>query len=862
MILDEFLDNTEEVVEEEIIFTEEQISEMTDKFFPIRNCDNKPMYRKYQRETIINICKSFLIDKIDYIGVEGPVGCGKSVINYTVARIIGKTVYLTPFKMLQDQIISEDWEGVRMIKGRGAYACNHCGYDDNKIRCDYSGDEFKTCQNSKTLNKYSSSTLIKIKERLALLFSKASAFDLRLRTSFKSVKDFLSLIPSMKEFVSGMSKFLSEDEHALERTISCSMGDDHECPVKSSRLLAKMAPVKVLNPDIFFLLNINTNEYYGSNDLLVYDECQQIENVMNRIFQIKIPIETIRDMFGLDMVPLYELDEFDGLLNQTLSCVKDLIGPSVYSSKIISSLGDVCSVKNFPTLQRMKTQNNFALKLIECSNDFLRKKWRDDRSWEFSIIEIINYAFTDKELPEDFKSFKDFVEMIKNHFYDSCEKYTYCKNFDLYKNIIPAFYRAFNTDEINRIRKHRTRDLNLSEKKDQIEFDNIMIPADRLLADYIILMKNVLEPFVTSINNLSYIGDNEKPAFVISRTKELTRKVCMGTPLQKEVMDDRRYEGKIEKCLEIVPIAINKLMSRIFYSKAKKVLLTSGTWVCPDSLFKLYGFPKDKSKLIKIPSTFPTKNRPIYVIDDRGFTNFSEKLDEPGLSYIYKTYDGTRKFTLELSSIIKRVRRYIADNHQENANVIVHCHTFDIAKKIAEFAPTVDDSYLIHMPQIGSHIQNEITGHVVWSKSKDELIQIIKSRPNSGLTIISPSISEGVDFKNKMARAQIILKRPVPYLGDVYVRSCYRGNPDVGVERDPYYLDRVCYTTMIQQYGRIVRSEDDWGITIIIDQSITSSIKSILKERGIIGELNIGYFTDGIQYEYKNRQIIFSWPFG
>jgi Rad3-related DNA helicase len=267
-------------------------------------------------------------------------------------------------------------------------------------------------------------------------------------------------------------------------------------------------------------------------------------------------------------------------------------------------------------------------------------------------------------------------------------------------------------------------------------------------------------------------------------------------------------------------------------------------------------------EFIKIPSTFDPGRRPIYVVDNRNFTNFSEKV-ESGRGYVYKTEAGIRKFTLELASVSKRISRYIKDKYDKNTNIIIHCHTFDIAKKIAEYCPDVDGGYLVHLPEGSNKIRNLVTGCEVDPKDKNELIQIMKDNPNRGLTIVSPSISEGVDFKHDIARAQIVLKRPIPYLGDIYVKSYYKGNADVGLERDPDFLDRICFTIMTQQYGRVMRSADDWGYTVIMDQSITLALKELIRNTGRVDDLNLKYFYDGLKFS-RNKQGTFSfdWIFG
>ena len=849
-----------------------KIEEMADMYFPIRDKDNKPSYREHQRETIIKIAKAFYIDDKKFVAVDGPVGCGKSAINYTIARMSGDTVYLTPLKMLQDQIVSENWEGVKMLKGRGAYACNFCGYDNDDYRCNYAGDKFDTCQTSRIKNNFTADTIETVGRRVEEVHKSLghNKFAIRLRSSFSSPEEYWNSIEDIKKFTleekkkyavrSGQDPNKVRYDHDFEKNVACVMDAVHECPANSSRLLAKMAPIRVLNPDIFFLLNRAGSPYYSHNDLMVYDECQQIEGVISRIFKVKLPIDTLYNMFGIDMRRLYEFDEMGGLLKETGEFIFKTLGPLTAAAKTINRLGDICSVRNYPTLDRMKTKNSIAVKLIECAHGFLFNKWRKDANWSFSILNIINHAFTGNKLPEEFECFGLFIRSINEYFTSCCFNYGCDLSVDIFKDLVPACKKRVDSNTLNRLRRVKTKDLTLIEKNDY-EIGSALISEDRVFADLICVFKKFVEPFITNMNALSSVKDDDLPAFTVAKLKEPAHKALRDGPLSKEISNSP-YANRPERCLEVVPIAIGRLMHAFFYSRARKVLLTSGTWVAPDSLFKLYGLHEDKMEFIKIPSTFNPESRKIFVVDNKSFTNFSEKESNYGGSYIYKTEEGTKKFTLELSSIVKRVRRYIKDNHDKNANIIIHSYTFHIAKSIAEYAPDVDGSYLIHLPNPGSQIQNKKTNHIVWARDKNDLIQTMKDCPNQGLTIVSPSITEGVDFKGDICRAQIILKRPIPYLGDIYVKSFYKGNVDVGVERDPDFLDRVCYTTMTQMYGRIVRSVDDWGFTICLDQSITWALKGLAKHRRRINDLNINYFCDGVQVNMVNGKAVFPWIFG
>ena len=133
---------------------EQLVEEDVDSVFPHRDADGKPAYRLHQRETVLKIIMAFLKNNKRFVALDGPVGCGKSAINYTVSRILENVVYLTPQKQLQDQIAREHWTGVKMIKGKSSYCCNHVGQDNHNIRCTYSGDRYRMCNNSSSSFRY------------------------------------------------------------------------------------------------------------------------------------------------------------------------------------------------------------------------------------------------------------------------------------------------------------------------------------------------------------------------------------------------------------------------------------------------------------------------------------------------------------------------------------------------------------------------------------------------------------------------------------------------------------------------------------------------------------------------------------
>jgi Rad3-related DNA helicase len=265
--------------------------------------------------------------------------------------------------------------------------------------------------------------------------------------------------------------------------------------------------------------------------------------------------------------------------------------------------------------------------------------------------------------------------------------------------------------------------------------------------------------------------------------------------------------------IKLTPINVSGIMNAFFYSKATHVILSTGTWVDKKGMMKTFGIDENSVEFISIPTTFKCSRRPVYILRGSKYMDFSRKT-ENGEGYEYKTHNGTLSFTDQLGDIVEKVRLYykaITPKHL-NINIIVHSFSFDIARRIAEYCPYVDGSWLIQIGKNDRQIRNKRTGHITNFIYKDELLQHLFRHPNEGITMVSASLNEGVDLKYDIARAQIILKRPIPSLGDPYVMSKYRGNPAFNIPKDPNYLDRAVYTDMMQMYGRVMRSEDDWGV--------------------------------------------------
>lgn len=784
------------------------VVEKINEFFPKRTNDNKPDYREFQFETIKKIIDSFVLKGKKFVAVDGPVGCGKSAINYTVARIIGSTVYLTPQKQLQDQIIREKWDGVRMIKGRNAYVCNHSSkYPDDKIRCDYHKDDRSHCNNSKSLFKIYDLENIKDSIKNIINCCGDDDYQLKLRSAFDSNENIDEELEKINQFCTitnsdGIVKNASTD-------IGCRMSK-RECAYRCSKIRTVMAPVKILNPDIFFMLNSYVH-LFKENEMMVIDECHAIENVIQRLFSFEIPIDTLKEVFGVNLECLWGCEP-GNFVNQYNAIYENYLGPILCVSRIISRLGDVCSVHDDDSFIKMKSSNMYA--------EELRINYRDAFSDGLSMIKILNYAFTGNEVDdEDYLYVNGFIKMIREDFIKLCEKEECCESFDIMDTLIPAAIKYYS---------------------------NSNTKTEMAYCSHISIIKKMMTPIVEKLHKMVFVKNGEYESFVAGYQIDKAKLICKRNGILAYI-PDYYSDYDTARYMSIVPLATNAYLRMFFYTFANKILLTSGTWVDPNGTFNILGINKNEIEFIKIPSTFKRENRPIYVLSDEEYTDFSQKNDS--MKFVYKTEDGIKKFNNELEHVIEKVRTYIENKHGCNPNIVVHCHTFDIARMIARYYPSINNKFLIHIGKDDKEIINNYNKSIIQYQHKELLLQKLRDNPDSGTILVSSSVSEGVDLKDGITRVQIILKRPIPSIVDPYVNARWKGCPSLGIKPDDNFLDRIVYTTMIQQYGRVVRSKEDWGYTIIMDQAIAKTLFYILLQRNEkrVSDLNIRYFIEGIQ---------------
>ena len=214
------------------------------------------------------------------------------------------------------------------------------------------------------------------------------------------------------------------------------------------------------------------------------------------------------------------------------------------------------------------------------------------------------------------------------------------------------------------------------------------------------------------------------------------------------------------------PVWPGEFAEKVLFLGIKKIVLVSAT-VRPETAEKL-GIPRDEIDFREYPSSFPKQNRPV-IYCPAGAMNKNSATSS------------RRDWSMRIDQIIAR---------RPNYKGVVHTVSYPRAREIY-LNSEHRERMLIHDPT-----------------NTRETIERFKSS-HEPLVLVSPVLDTGYDFPHDQARFQIIAKVPFPVTVDKIMKA--------RCQRDPDYKNYVTMVKIVQMTGRIVRAEDDWGETFIID---------------------------------------------
>lgn len=236
------------------------------------------------------------------------------------------------------------------------------------------------------------------------------------------------------------------------------------------------------------------------------------------------------------------------------------------------------------------------------------------------------------------------------------------------------------------------------------------------------------------------------------------------------VIEEQDRRGDTMLRVQFDPLWPGQYAEANLFRGIEKVILMSAT--LREASAEVLGVPRAKMEFREFPSTFPKQNRPVIHVPTVRMNHKNEANDDSMMWFL-------RKVDL------------LIDNRQDRKG-LVHTVSYKRAKFIYDNSRH-RDRMLIH----GSDNR-------AWV-----LDQFKRSGP--GTILLSPSMDTGYDFAGELAEYQIIVKLPFPDTrGAVIKARC---------GADKRYGDYLVAQVLQQMAGRVCRSDQDRGETLVLDDN-------------------------------------------
>ena len=249
-----------------------------------------------------------------------------------------------------------------------------------------------------------------------------------------------------------------------------------------------------------------------------------------------------------------------------------------------------------------------------------------------------------------------------------------------------------------------------------------------------------------------------------------------------EKIYEKTHGGYSQKLIKILfkPVVISDIVEKYLFRFADKVLLLSATILDFPTYMDIMGLDPEQTAIIRVPSTFPPENRPI-------FTHMS-------VGYLSKD-----NLNASLPDIVKAIKTII--DYYPDYKGIIHGVTYKICDYIHD---------------------NLDTDRLLYPRKAEEQKDIFKVHLESkkATILLSPSMTEGVDLKYDSSRFQIQVKTPYAYLGDPVLKA------RIAIYHN--YYNMLTALALTQAYGRSIRAEDDFCYTFFLDSSSLNFIQNNL----------------------------------
>ena len=327
-------------------------------------------------------------------------------------------------------------------------------------------------------------------------------------------------------------------------------------------------------------------------------------------------------------------------------------------------------------------------------------------------------------------------------------------------------------------------------KKHDIKFKvqkDIVSAMQWVTDEYLPVMQDILNDLEAECEELYEKGAADitrKDLSKIRETEELAGHVTDVLDMSIRDMDyiQQKYVLVHDKTMfQFKRISGSYSFHRIIKPMAKKFLFMSSTILNKHTFCYDLGIDANEAVFLSLPSEFAPENRPVYYMP---VMKMNASWNKP------ENAAGRQQ-------MIQRVIDLL-DIHKDESGIL-HTANYQVAQWLVK------------------ELDGKIN-HTVYSHNPDDNMkrgEAINGFLESGgpSILISPSITEGLDLKDDLARFAMIVKVPFGYLGDQWIKR--------RLEMSEEWYRRRAITDIIQGGGRIVRGLDDEGTVYILDASFS-----------------------------------------
>jgi Rad3-related DNA helicase len=334
------------------------------------------------------------------------------------------------------------------------------------------------------------------------------------------------------------------------------------------------------------------------------------------------------------------------------------------------------------------------------------------------------------------------------------------------------------------ITKNRMKEVGLGALPNFKPGDNVKC-RNWLIETFIPACSTFMAQLENDIDDLKYQGKKEEAIKIIRKLDNYDKYVCrinrfigtndLGNWLCFTSEEDKYRNTEPEVLIK--PLTATLVADEILFRKASMVVIMSATILDTVTVMRNLGIRNEDAVVLQLDSEFPLENRPIYY-KPVGKMNFKDR-------------------TATMPAMLKMIEK-IMDRY-ETKKGIIHTHSYVFTKQIIEYLKTT------------KHAKRIIT-HTGVPGSRDAAVAEHYARTDATV-LISPSLTEGLDLREDLARFAIIVKIPYPGL-DTYTMTRMR--------RDNAWYSWLTSLALIQACGRIIRTKEDKGHVFILDSDFSN----------------------------------------